>query len=289
MSALTNSMAHELAQPLSAITLNAEALRKMVTANRAPPDTMDEILSDIQSQGALAGQIIDRHRRMLRSRQLRKQPIDLNAVIDDSVALVAHDMKARQVEATVNLSSNPCIISGDPVLLGQVLVNLVVNAMDAMAETPRERRRLTITSNVTPTTAEVGIRDSGPGLRVDTIESLLEPFVTTKAHGVGIGLTIARRIVDAHGGPLTRATMLKGVRHLRSRSTAAKGLRSRQVAGCHKSRQRVVQRLKVARGTAAARVLSWGRPLHSRPVSKSRLRPPSADPARLGYARFLPS
>ena len=83
---------------------------------------------------------------MLRSRQLDKKPIDLHAVINESLALVAHDMRARQIEATVNLSSNPCVISGDQVLLQQVLVNLVMNAMDAMAETPPARRHITITN-----------------------------------------------------------------------------------------------------------------------------------------------
>ena len=85
---------------------------------------------------------------MLRSHQLDKKPIDLHAVINESLALVAHDMSARQIESSVNLSSSPCIISGDQVLLQQVLVNLVMNAMDAMAETPPDRRRITIRSEV---------------------------------------------------------------------------------------------------------------------------------------------
>ena len=119
----------------------------MVTGNRATPDTIAEILSDIQAQGVLATQIIDRHRTMLRSRQLEKKPIDLHGVIDESLALVAHDMEARRVKATVHLSSTPCVISGDQVLLQQVLVNLVINAMDAMAGTPPPRR-LTISSEV---------------------------------------------------------------------------------------------------------------------------------------------
>ena len=144
MSALTNSIAHELGQPLSSMIHNAEALQMMIDANRATSDTMGEILTDIQAQSVQATQIIDRHRAMLRSHQLDKKPIDLHAVIHDSLALVAHDMRARQIEATVNLSPSPCVVIGDPVLLQQVLVNLVMNAMDAMAETPPARRRLTI-------------------------------------------------------------------------------------------------------------------------------------------------
>ena len=127
---------------------NAQAGRMMITADRATPDTMGEILSDIETEGVQATQIIDRHRTMLRGHQLDTKPIDLHAVIDESLALVAHDMRARQIEATVNLSSHPCIINGDQVLLQQVLVNLVMNAMDAMAETPPARRRVTISTEV---------------------------------------------------------------------------------------------------------------------------------------------
>ena len=181
---------------------NAEALQMMVTANRATSDTIVEILSEIHAEGVRARQIIDRHRKMLRSHQLRKKPIDLHAVVNESLALVAHEMRARQIEATVDLPSNPCIISGDQVLLQQVLVNLVMNAMDAMAETPPARRHLTIRSEVRAADVEVSVRDTGPGLPADIIDTLFTPFVTTKSHGLGIGLTIARTIVDAHGGTI---------------------------------------------------------------------------------------
>ena len=181
---------------------NAQAGRMMITANRATPDTMGEILSDIETEGVQATQIIDRHRTMLRSHQLDKKPIDLHAVIHESLALVAHDMRARQIEATVNLSSNPCIITGDQVLLQQVLVNLVMNAMDAMAETPPARRRVTISTEVRAADVEVSVRDTGTGLPAQIDGTLFTPFVTTKAHGLGIGLTIARTIVDAHGGTI---------------------------------------------------------------------------------------
>src|SRR5678815_1579142 len=112
MSALTSSIAHELSQPLSAMMYNAHALQLMVTANGAYSDTLGEILADIQTQGLRATQIIDRHRTMLRSRQLDKTPIDIHAVITESLALVAQDMAARQIETTVNLSAKRCVISG---------------------------------------------------------------------------------------------------------------------------------------------------------------------------------
>ena len=202
MSALTSSIAHELGQPLSSMIHNAQAGRMMITADRATPDTMGEILSDIETEGVQATQIIDRHRTMLRGHQLDTKPIDLHAVIDESLALVAHDMRARQIEATVNLSSHPCIINGDQVLLQQVLVNLVMNAMDAMAETPPARRRVTISTEVRAADVDVSVRDAGTGLPAQIDGALFTPFVTTKAHGLGIGLTITQTIVETHGGTI---------------------------------------------------------------------------------------
>jgi C4-dicarboxylate-specific signal transduction histidine kinase len=102
----------------------------------------------------------------------------------------------------LNLSSSPCVISGDQVLLQQVLVNLMINSMEAMAEMPPARRQVTITSEVRVADVEVIVRDTGPGLPADIIGTLFTPFVTTKSHGLGIGLTIARSIVDAHGGTI---------------------------------------------------------------------------------------
>ena len=140
ISALTRELGMSSGQPLSAIAANAEALHIMVTTKHAVPEATEEILADIQAEAILATQIIERHRTMLRSRQLDRKPIDLHSVIDESLALVAHDLRARQIETTLDLSSTPCVIDGDLVLLEQVIVNLVRNAMDAMAETPPARR-----------------------------------------------------------------------------------------------------------------------------------------------------
>jgi len=202
ISALASSIGHELGQPLSSIMYNAQALQMMVTANQASPDETGEILADIQAEAVLATQIIDRHRTLLRSHQLHKKPIDLRSVIDESLALVAHDRRARQVEATLDLSSTSCVIDGDQVLLVQVLVNLLRNAIDALAETPPARRRITIRSAGTPADVEVSVSDTGAGLSAEVIGRLFTPFVTTKPHGLGIGLAIAQRIVDAHGGTI---------------------------------------------------------------------------------------
>jgi signal transduction histidine kinase len=200
MSELTSTIAHELGQPLSSMIHNAQAGRMMIEANRETPDAMGEIFSDIESEGVRSTQVIDRHRTMLRSHHLDKKPIDLHAAIRESLALVAHDMRARQIDTAVNLSTTPCIVTGDQVLLQQVMVNLLMNAMDAMTETPPARRRITVTSEARATDVEVSVRDTGTGLPDPVHRTLFTPFVTTKAHGLGIGLSITRTIVDAHGG-----------------------------------------------------------------------------------------
>ncbi len=119
-------------------------------------------------------------------------------------------MRTRQIEATLDLSPTPCVIDGDQVLLEQVLVNLVRNAMDALAETPPARRRITIRSAVRAADVEVSVCDTGTGLPAEIIATLFTPFVTTKSHGLGIGLTIARTIVDAHGGTIGARQNLDG-------------------------------------------------------------------------------
>jgi len=202
VSALTGSIAHELSQPLNSILHNAQAGEMLIASNRATPDVLQEILSDIRSADARATQIIERHRAMLRNRELDRKPVDIHAVVRDSVSLVAHDMKARQIQLELDLPRHPCLIAGDSVLLQQVLVNLLVNAMDAMADTPADRRLVRVHDSIGPNGVEVSIRDAGSGLPHQLDGRIFEPFVTTKSNGTGIGLTIAHSIVEAHRGTM---------------------------------------------------------------------------------------
>ena len=128
--------------------------------------------------------------------------MDLHAVVGASLALVTHDLHTRQIEAAVDLSSQPCVIIGDPVLLQQVLVNLMMNAVDAMAATPPARRFLSIATTVRATDVQLSVRDSGTGLPAEIDGTLFTPFVTTKPNGLGVGLTIVRTIVEAHAGTI---------------------------------------------------------------------------------------
>ena len=190
---------------------NAHALQMMVTANSETADTIGEVLADIQTQGVRATQIVDHHRTLLRSHQLDPKPVDIHAVIKESLALVAHDMRGRQVGADVDLPSTPCIVRGDSVLLQQVLVNLLMNAMDAMADTPPAQRQVAIRSEIRA--ADIKVRCATPGwVCRSTSTARCSPFVTTKSNGIGIGLTIARKIVDAHGGSIDAYNIPKEAR-----------------------------------------------------------------------------
>jgi len=210
MATLTGSIAHELSQPLSSILHNAEAAEMLVTSNRATVDELREILQDIRSEDARASQIVQRHRSMLRQHDLEKKPIDLHAVVRESLQLVAHDAAERHIQVEADLLDSPCIVVGDEILLQQVLVNLVLNAMDAMKNTPPGRRRVTVRSAVNGDTVEVSVADRGPGLTPDVSSRLFEPFMTTKPDGVGIGLAIVRSTLEAHRGTIDARNNAEG-------------------------------------------------------------------------------
>ena len=200
MSALSGSIAHDLSQPLNAILHNAQAAELMLASNRVTPGILQAILADIRKADIRATDIIERHRTMLKNHELDAKPIDLHTVILESMTLVASDTTKRQIQVDVHLPTDSCVVFGDRILLQQVVVNLMMNAMDAMTDTPAERRRISVSNVVSGSSAKLSVRDEGTGLPAALDGTLSRPYATTKVNGLGIGLTIVRTIVEAHAG-----------------------------------------------------------------------------------------
>ena len=209
MAALTGSIAHELSQPLGSILHNAEAAEKMVSRGH-PSEDLRELLRDIRQEESRAAEIIQKHRTMLKHHELERQTLDIYAVVRDAVALVAHTAREQRVAIEARPPVVLCLVTGDRVLLQQVVVNLVLNAIDAMRDTPPTRRRVTIGVSTNNGEVDVSVRDAGTGLASDIDRRVFEPFVTTKRDGLGLGLSIVRSIVEAHGGRIEGRSNAEG-------------------------------------------------------------------------------
>lgn len=210
MSALSGAVAHDLNQPLAAIRFNAEAAQKMIAARRALPEEIASIFTDILSSETRAHAIVQRHRQMLQRREFERRPVDMSAVARDAIALVAHVAKTRGVLLEDKVSGEPCLVLGDHVMLQQVVVNLLLNAMDAMIDTPVRALLVSVLDDVDEGAVIISVRDRGVGLPSGIGDRLFQPFYTSKADGVGIGLTIVHSIVQAHGGTVAAVNNPEG-------------------------------------------------------------------------------
>jgi len=201
MGQLTGSIAHELYQPLGAILRNAEA--GLMIASTSPPaiDQIRDIFDDIRKDDKRASAVIRRIRGLLQKHELEERAVDVNEVAREVVALLAPDAASRGVRVEVDLNARPGVVMGDRVHLQQVFLNLILNGIDAAMAMPADRRRLMVRTRSAAGHVDVSIEDSGPGIAVDPA-SIFEPFFTTKTNGMGMGLSIARSIVEAHGGRL---------------------------------------------------------------------------------------
>lgn len=200
---LTASIAHEINQPLGAIRVNAETAQLMVKS--ATPDIAEisEIVADIRRDEERASGVILRLRSLLNKAPFELREIDLGEVVRETVDLLSGLAIGRQVELRSALSNIPLPVKGDPVQLQQVIVNLLVNGMDAMSGLAAAERRVTVRTARDGRFAEVSIADQGPGIPPDQLRQVFEPLFTTKSEGMGMGLSIARTIVEAHGGRLS--------------------------------------------------------------------------------------
>jgi PAS domain S-box-containing protein len=209
MNELSNSLAHEINQPLGAILNNAQAARMLLLQMKACPEEFSEIIEDIVQDAKRAGDVIRRTRAILKKGEVQFMPLDINILIRDVVELCHHIAQINKIKIRVDGSSEFVSVYGDRVLLQQVLMNIIINALEAMK--PQLSGTLVICSGMNgPDTVLVSITDSGPGIDKANINSIFESFFTTKKDGLGMGLRICRSIIEQHGGKIWAENVLGG-------------------------------------------------------------------------------
>jgi len=203
MGELTASLAHELRQPLTTIMANAQAARRFLDS--APPDLRElrNALGDIIDDDQRAAEVVQRVRDMLSKGKLRPTRLDINEVIRSVTRMLSSDAAIRNVVVALELAPIPVVVNGDRVQLEQVVLNLLINAMEATSEVSDGNRTVIVRSEANGENAiHVAVQDAGTGLLANVHERVFEPFFTTKATGMGMGLSIAKSIIEAHGGAI---------------------------------------------------------------------------------------
>jgi C4-dicarboxylate-specific signal transduction histidine kinase len=211
---LTTSIAHQLNQPLAAILANAQAAQKLIETGEGATPEVREILADIVDEDKRAGDVIARLRELLRKGATERSPLEINAVVGEVARLLESDVLIRRARLRFEPHPRPLVVLGDRVQVQQVILNLVVNALEALGERPATGNGASVVLVRTEGTADgqarISVEDSGPGLSEDLLQRIFEPFFTTKSTGMGMGLSIARTIVETHGGSVSAANAPAG-------------------------------------------------------------------------------
>jgi PAS domain S-box-containing protein len=211
LGALSGAMAHELNQPLTAILGNANAAHIHLGRKDYDIEEMREIVAEIETEATRAGDIIRHLRALFAKAETQFQPVGANQIIGEVLKLVHSDLVARKINVTFRPAPDLPSVQGDRVQLQQVLLNLIFNACDAMANIEPGRRDLTLVTAPESTDAVlISVSDQGGGVKADMLDRLFRPFVTTKTRGLGLGLSICRSIVESHGGQLWATNNPKG-------------------------------------------------------------------------------
>jgi two-component system sensor kinase FixL len=210
MGQMASTMAHELNQPLAAVTNYLEAGRQLLVTGTGSPDRLNEMMEKAIGQAQRAGDVIRRLRGFVSKGETERRIQNLNQLIEEALALALVGARQRGVRASLELDHALPPVLVDHVQIQQVVLNLVRNAVEAMEQV--ERRELTVGTRAVPEQemVEVIIADTGPGIAPELADRLFQPFVTTKATGMGLGLSICREIVEAHHGRLTTAPASTG-------------------------------------------------------------------------------
>lgn len=203
MGHLTASIAHELNQPLTGILSNAQASEMMINGGNCKCEEMKEIIEDIISDTKRASDIIRNLRDLYKEQKSVFKPLKINTIVEETVAILHSEMVLKNVELKVNYAEESPIINGNKVQLEQVLINLIVNAQQAMSDLPENERILEVHACCEiPDVVSVFVTDNGPGIDPEKIDSIFEPLVTWKPGGTGMGLAISRSIMEAHQGEM---------------------------------------------------------------------------------------
>jgi PAS domain S-box-containing protein len=201
---MSASIAHELNQPLAGILSNAAAGQRFIDKGDVDLREISELLGDIIADGRRASDIMHGIRAMVKKEQVARHSVDLNEVVMDAVHMLSPDAVLRSCQVETSLDASLSAIEGDPVQLQQVLLNLVINAFDAMRDTPTPRRKVVIATQSNGDGAVcTSVRDYGGGISEEMRDRVFDPFFTTKNEGLGMGLAIVRSIVESHGGTIT--------------------------------------------------------------------------------------
>ena len=203
MGEMSGALAHELRQPLTSILANASAALRLVRRDPLEVTEIALILEDIVSDDRRASEVIDRLRALFQRGETQRQPISISELVRESLELAHAELVTRRVLVTTDVEPGLPPVPVDRVQLQQVLLNLILNACDAMSARPFEERRLQVAGRqVMPNEVQVSVRDRGMGIPAELVDRLFQPFVTSKPQGLGLGLSISRTIVAAHGGRL---------------------------------------------------------------------------------------
>ncbi len=201
MEEMASGMAHEISQPLAAIVNYTQGCVRYLQNNQHDPAQLIEIMKKAVGQAERAGEVIHRLKNFFCKGKLFKTPCKINRVIRETVSLIRYDLNSSKTKIDFTLEKEVQIISADKIQLQQVLLNLIQNAIEAMRDTTQYLRRIHIqTKRIDENTIEIMFSDSGPGFTKEMAQKVFTPFVTTKAHGRGMGLAICRSIIEAHGG-----------------------------------------------------------------------------------------
>jgi len=203
MGELTASIAHEVNQPLSGVVSNASASLRWLAGDAPNLEEAREAARRIVRDGKRAGEVIARIRALTKKASTPREKLDLNETLRQVLALVGDEAKRKSVNIRTQFADDLSAVSGDQVQLQQVVLNLAMNAIEAMSSVGERGRELVITTrNIDSSQVQVTVEDSGVGLDPNTMQKIFEPFYTTKPTGMGMGLSISRSILQAHGGRL---------------------------------------------------------------------------------------